>query len=77
MFRVGQIITPTKLIRNFSRIANHIVSYPQAVLITHRNGKHLVLMDAQLFDRMMERATIDKAALPPETGLEYELESVL
>ena len=76
MFRVGQIITSTKLIKNFSRIATHIFSYPQAILITHRSGRHLVLMDAELFDQMMERATDKEAAFPQGTGLKYELEPI-
>ena len=74
MFRIGQIITPTKLIRNFSRIADHLAQYPQALLILQRSGQHLLLMDAELFDQMMERTHAESAQLQQDTGLRMELE---
>jgi len=77
MFRVQQIITPTTLIKKFSVIAKHLSQYPQALLVTQRSGKHLVLMDAELFDEMMERSAQTRLELPPETGLQQELEGLI
>jgi len=74
MFRVGQIIAPTTLIKKFSTIARHLAQYPQALLVTQRSGKHLVLIDAELFDQMMERCAKTPEQLPPETGLQHELD---
>ena len=74
MFHIGQILTPTKLLKNFRRIANHLANYPQALLILQRSGKHLVLMDAELFDKMMSRAAIKHSEISTDTGLQQELE---
>ena len=75
MFRVGQILTPTKFIKNFKTIASHLAQYPQALLVTQRSGRHLVVMDAELFDQMMERAHQNSFEIPQDTALKYQLEA--
>ena len=54
MFTVNQIITSTKLQRQFSKIANAISEKPQAFLITREKGRHMVLVDAEIFGDLME-----------------------
>lgn len=75
MFRVGQILTPTKFVKNFKKVALHLAQYPQAILITQRSGRHLVIMDAELFDEMMERAHNGAVEIPPDTALNYQLDA--
>ena len=50
MFKLGQILTTTKFIRNFHRILKELEGCPQPVLITQRNGCHMVLVNAEIFE---------------------------
>lgn len=75
MFRVGQVPTPTELIKNLRKVAHHIEQYPQALLVTQHSGKHLVVMDAELFDQMTERASRGTVEAPQDTALNYQLKA--
>ena len=54
MFTVNQIVTSTKLQREFSKIAKAISQEPQAFLITREKGRHMVIVDAEMFNDLME-----------------------
>ena len=54
MFTVNQIVTSTKLQREFSKIAKAIAQEPQAFLITREKGRHMVIVDAEIFNDLME-----------------------
>ena len=53
MFKLGQILTTTQLIRNFHRVTQELKIDPQPVLITQRSGHHLVLVNAEIFEELM------------------------
>ena len=53
MFKLGQILTTTQLIRNFHRVTQELKTDPQPVLITQRSGYHLVLVNAEIFEELM------------------------
>ena len=54
MFKANQIISVTQLIRNFKRISWELATQPQALLITQKKGEHLVLLNAEIFEELME-----------------------
>ena len=57
MFSCRQILTSSDLLRNFRAIARNLAEEPQALLITRKNRKHLVLASAQIFENLV-RSTI-------------------
>ena len=50
MFRTGQIINATQLVRNFRKISKYLDGNPQPVLITQKKLPHLVLVPAEIFE---------------------------
>jgi len=54
MFKTNQIISVTQLIRNFRRISWDLATNPQALLITQKKGEHLVLVNADIFEDLVE-----------------------
>lgn len=54
MFKATQIISATQLIRNFKRISWELSTHPQAILIMQKKGEHLVLVNAEIFEELME-----------------------
>ena len=54
MFKAHQILTPHKLIKNFGSVVMEMTSRPQAILITPKRGEKLVLVNADIFEDLME-----------------------
>jgi hypothetical protein len=54
MFKTNQIISATHLVRNFKRISWHLSTHPEALLITQKKGEHLVLLNAEIFEDLLE-----------------------
>lgn len=54
MFKSKQILSATELIRNFKQIGRHLESAPQALLITQKSGEHLTLVNAEIFEDLLE-----------------------
>lgn len=52
MFKLGQILTTTQFIRNCHRIIRELEASPQPVLITQRNGSHMVFVNAEIFEEL-------------------------
>ena len=53
MFRTGQMLTASELVRNFPRVSNYLRRAPQALLITQKTGEHLVLVNADIFEELL------------------------
>lgn len=53
MFKTNQIISKTDLLKSFELVARHLESHPQALLITRRQGVHLVLVNAQIWESFL------------------------
>ena len=54
MFKASQIISATKLIKNFRAITKELQTIPQALLITQKSYEPLVLVNAQIFEDLVE-----------------------
>jgi len=50
MFQLGQILTSTQFIRRYRRVLRELEKFPQPVLITQRNGQHMVFVNAEVFE---------------------------
>ncbi|RIL10381.1 MAG: hypothetical protein DCC75_04480 [Proteobacteria bacterium] len=55
MFRTGQIINQSELLRHFKRIVKLLEKQPQAILVTQRSGEHLVLVNAGIFEGLLSQ----------------------
>lgn len=55
MFSTNQIMTATNLVRNFSRIARTLTEFPDALLITQKRGEHLVLVNAAIYEDLLNK----------------------
>ena len=53
MFRSSQIIPASQVIRNFRAISRYLEAEQEPVLITRKNGWHLVLMNAEAFEDLI------------------------
>jgi len=67
MFKTSQIISATRLLREYKGISQYLLSYPQPLLITHKKGGHLVLVSAEIFEDLFERSLCES---PPAGVLE-------
>ena len=76
MFKSSQIISATILLKHFSYVVSHVNKNPQAILITQRNNKHLVLVNAEIFEEMLEKNLKSDGLHIPQhvTDLRGELE---
>ena len=54
MFTPSQVLNPTTFIRHFSAISRMLRGQPQAILITQKHNHHLVLVNAEIFQELME-----------------------
>ena len=54
MFRTAQIVTSTQLIRHFRTFSKHIGRFHEPILVTQKGGKCLVLVEAELFESLVE-----------------------
>ena len=54
MFRTDQIITGTNLQRKFLELSRILRHEPQALLITQKKGGHLVLVNAEIFEDLVQ-----------------------
>ena len=54
MFLSRQIINSTSLIKRFRQIVSLLKNEPQALLITQKGGKPLVLVNACIFEGLVE-----------------------
>ena len=54
MFRSYQIISPHKLIKNFGNMVRELSVKPQAVLIIPKRRDKLVLVNANIFEDLLE-----------------------
>lgn len=55
MFTSSQIISAAHLVRRFAYYARILLIHPQALLITQKNGEKLVLVNAELFEKLMNQ----------------------
>lgn len=55
MFRSGQILSAITLMRCYRKVARELESQPQAILITHRHGSHFVLVNAEIFEDLVNQ----------------------
>lgn len=53
MYNSKQILSGTKLIKNFRSITSHLRKEPQALLITQKSGDSLVLVNAEIFEDLV------------------------
>ena len=53
MFRIGQIISSTRLVRHFRRVARYLESHPQPLLVLQKSGPALVLVNAEIFEELV------------------------
>ncbi len=53
MFTTEQIITSTKLIRGFKSIAKRVLANYEAILITQKGNKFMVLVNAKMFQDLV------------------------
>ena len=53
MFKLGQILTSTQLFRRYREVLNLLAAQPQPLLITQRNGHHMVLVNAEIFEDLL------------------------
>jgi PHD/YefM family antitoxin component YafN of YafNO toxin-antitoxin module len=58
MFRINQIVSSSQFIRHFRDLANHLSKSCEPLLITQKNGRFLVVMDAEFFEGLLA-ATAD------------------
>lgn len=56
MFKTSNIMSATKLLREYRGISQYLLLYPQPLLITHKKGGHLVLVNAEIFEDLFERS---------------------
>ncbi len=54
MFKTEQIVTSTKLIRGFKSIAKRLLNNYEAILITQKGNKFMVLVNARMFEDLVE-----------------------
>lgn len=54
MFKARQIVSASEMKRNFYRYCSWIRHDPQAFLIHSKNKRPLVLVDAEIFEDLME-----------------------
>ncbi|MBX7136871.1 MAG: type II toxin-antitoxin system Phd/YefM family antitoxin [Oligoflexia bacterium] len=65
MFRNSQIINRSELFKHFKAIARYLADQPQPILITHRSGMNLVLVNAEIFEDLLEfKLRSDGAEVP-------------
>lgn len=53
MFRAGDIISVTQLIKNFKAVSRYITMTPIPILITQKKDNPLVLLPVEVFEDMM------------------------
>ena len=73
MFRSSQILTRNALLKHFKEIAEHLKQYPQPLLITQRNGEALVLVNAEIFEDLLERSLPEDARAGQNSRLKEQL----
>jgi hypothetical protein len=54
MFRANQIYSPTSLMKNFSTVMRELTRSPAAVLIRRKRGEPFVLVNARIFEELMD-----------------------
>ena len=54
MFKASQIISATQLIKNFRAVTHQLQTIPQALLITQKSCEPLVLVNARIFEDLVE-----------------------
>lgn len=66
MFKLGQILSTTQLVRNFHMVLKELEACPQPVLVTQRNGNHMVLVNAEIFEELaLAKMQTDGANVEP------------
>lgn len=54
MFKTAQIISASKLTRDFPSVCRDLDIAPHAVLVPRRNGDHVVLLLAEVYEDLIE-----------------------
>jgi hypothetical protein len=54
MFRVDQIITASQFVRHFRELAAYLARSNEPLLITQKNGRFLVVMEAEFFQGVLD-----------------------
>ena len=54
MFKANQVIGATQFVRNFKRISWELATQPQAFLIMQKKDEHLLLVNADIFEELMD-----------------------
>lgn len=58
MFRNSQILSATRLIKHFRAIRGLLSREPQALLVTQRRGGNLVIVNAEIFEDLVNQSFI-------------------
>ena len=73
MFRTGQIINATQLVRHFKKISKYLDGNPQPILITQKKQAYLVLVPAELFEDLACRKLESDGVNVPDAYLRDEI----
>ncbi len=55
MFTTEQIITATELVKNFKKVNKQLEFDPEAILVTNKSSKHLVILPADVYENLIKR----------------------
>jgi hypothetical protein len=76
MFRIDQILTATTFIRHFQQVAKVLFENQEPLLLTQRNGRFLVVMDADFFQGLMDaHHRVHNTAHAYESSVGYDLKA--
>lgn len=76
MFRMDQILSATAFLRSLKEVPHRLVSIPEPLLITQRNGHFIAIMDGDHFEGVMSaRQRIMRMDDPIEDSTLYDLQS--
>jgi len=54
MFRSSQVLSATQLMRNFRAVSNELREHPQALLVIQKSADPLVVVNAAIFEDLLE-----------------------
>ena len=70
MFKTNQILTASELLKHFKKIARLLDSYPQALLVTQRSGRHFVLLNAEIYEEILEERLASDGVISRTQGID-------
>jgi hypothetical protein len=76
MFKNTQVLTATKLLKNFSEISKYLHHKPQALLITQKSRENLVLVNADIFQDLLDCKFSAEQAAVFYSNQEYDYQAM-